>query len=115
MVEMTRVNSETLEAARSVLSIAYKQMQSTIVSPPRVKDTSKQVDWAALVPILRTTERLVHTFEDLIGAQSDKWAIDNAGADIHTEYDNIQFWMVLLRSTLTSQGKLSKVRDNPQA
>jgi hypothetical protein len=68
-----------------------------------------------LVPILQTTERLVSTFEDLIGVQNDKYAIDNAGSDVRTEYENIQFWMVLLRHTLAGVGKLHKVSDDPQA
>lgn len=108
------MSHEVNEAAASVLSIVHRQLQSAIVSPPRVKDTSKQVDWAALVPVLQTAERLIGTFEDLIGIRS-RWGLENAGNDVRMEYDNVQYWMTLLRHTLTGVGKLQKISDNPQA
>lgn len=107
------MGNETREAAISVLNIVHKQLQNAIVSPPLVNDTSKQVDWAALVPVLQTSERLMMTFQDLIG--TDKWAMKNAGPDVETVNRTVRYWMVLLRHTLVGQGKLHKVSDNPQA
>lgn len=106
------MGNETREAAASVLNIVYKQLQTAIVSPPLVNDTSKQVDWAALVPVLQTAERLMITFQDLIG--TDKWAMKNAGPEVETDHRTARYWMALLRHTLVGQGKLRKVTDNPQ-